>query len=57
MIYLLMKIGPPVRPSPSWLVHMRETWRMVGGEFDDVELVTKELMMPKVLAQLHELSI
>jgi hypothetical protein len=36
---------------------MRETWRMVGGEFDDVELVMKELMMPKVLAQLHELSI
>jgi hypothetical protein len=36
---------------------MRETWRMVEGEFDDVELVTEELMMPKVLAQLHELSI
>jgi hypothetical protein len=30
---------------------------MVEGDFDDVELMTEELMMPKVVAQLLEPSI
>jgi hypothetical protein len=38
--------------SPSWLVLMRETWLVVEGDYDDVELVMEGLMMLKVLALL-----
>jgi hypothetical protein len=34
------------------LVLMRETWRMVEGDYDDVECTTEESMMSKVVAQL-----
>jgi hypothetical protein len=30
---------------------------MIEGDYDDVELMTEESMMPKVVAQLLELSI
>jgi hypothetical protein len=50
-IYLLMKIGLQ-SPSPSWLVLMRETWRMVEGDYDDVKLATEGSMMLKVMALL-----
>jgi hypothetical protein len=33
---------------------MRETWCMVKGDYNDVELVTEESMMLKVVAQLLE---
>jgi hypothetical protein len=36
---------------------MRETWCMVEGDYDDVELMMEVLMMPKVVAQLLEPSI
>jgi hypothetical protein len=50
-IYLFVKIGP-LSPSPSWLVLMRETWRMVEGGYDDVEVATEGLMSLKVMALL-----
>jgi hypothetical protein len=34
---------------------MRETWHMVEGDYDDVELVTEGSMTPKVAAQLLKL--
>jgi hypothetical protein len=46
-----MKIGLQ-SPSPSWLVLMRETWRMVEGDYDDVKLATEGSMMLKVMALL-----
>jgi hypothetical protein len=36
---------------------MRETWCMVEGDYDDVELMMEESMMPKVVAQRLEPSI